>query len=169
MGKVVREKMTEQDIQLLYETVRIAHEAMEQGCHPFGALLSDEDGNILIKKGNRKDVSPCLHAEIQVMIEAGRRYSPDFLAGCSLYTNFEPCVMCTGAVYWTGVSRIVYGLTEKDLLTCTGNNDENPTFSLPCEEVLTRGQRYMTVVGPTENEALREAILKDHRDFWTEQ
>lgn len=159
-------KMSEKDIELLYETVRIAHEAVERGCHPFGALLADENGKILIEKGNNKDDSPCLHAETSVMIEAGRKYSPEFLAKCSLYTNFEPCVMCTGAVYWTNVGRIVFGLTEKQLLEFTGSHDENPTFSMPTEEVLEHGQKDIIVVGPTENEKLKAAIIKDHINFW---
>lgn len=73
--------------------MRIAHKAFENGNHPFGALLADNEGNILIERGNNKTDSPCLHAETSVMIEAERRYSPKFLESCSLYTNFEPCVM----------------------------------------------------------------------------
>ncbi|MGD1820901.1 MAG: nucleoside deaminase [Pleomorphochaeta sp.] len=166
MKKVIKNELTAQDIELLYETVRIAHEAVERGCHPFGALLADKDGNILIEIGNNKDASPCLHAETSVMIEAGKKYSPEFLSTCSLYTNFEPCVMCTGAVYWTNVGRIVFGLTESELLKQTGNHEENPTFDLPCDEVLEHGQREMIVCGPTSDEKLKEAILKDHLSFW---
>ncbi|MGD1823553.1 MAG: nucleoside deaminase [Pleomorphochaeta sp.] len=166
MKNVIKKELNEKDIILLYETVRIAHEAVERGCHPFGALLADKDGNILIEKGNSKDLSPCLHAETQVMIEAGKKYSPEFLESCSLYTNFEPCVMCTGAVYWTNVGRIVFGLTEEQLLECTSNHSENPTFNLPCDNVLEHGQRKMIVCGPTNDEKLKEAILRDHINFW---
>lgn len=166
MNKIRVEKMTSKDIELLYETVRVAHEAVEKGCHPFGAMLVDAEGNILIEVGNKIDDSPCLHAETSVMIEAGRKYDPAFLKTCSLYTNFEPCLMCTGAVYWTNVGRIVFGLTEKQLLNLTGAHDENPTFSLPAIEVLEHGQKDMIVVGPTEDEELKKAIIKDHLNFW---
>ncbi len=166
MPNIVLKELNELDIKLLYETVRIAHEALENGCHPFGALLADKDGNILIEVGNNKNASPCLHAETAVMIEAGKRYSPEFLETCSLYTNFEPCVMCTGAVYWTNVGRIVFGLTEEQLLSCTKDHNENPTFDLPCHKVLEHGQRDMVICGPTKDEALKEAILKDHLSFW---
>ncbi|MGH4038226.1 MAG: nucleoside deaminase [Sphaerochaeta sp.] len=166
MKKTKIQKMSEKDVAILYETVRIAHEAVERGCHPFGALLADKEGNILIEKGNDMHSSPCLHAETSVMIEAGSKYSPEFLKECSLYTNFEPCVMCTGAVYWTNVGRIVFGLTEKQLLELTGDNAENPTFSLTTEEVIERGQKEIVLVGPTDNEDLKKAILKDHIGFW---
>ncbi len=166
MNKVTIMEMTQTDINLLYETVRIAHEAVIKGCHPFGALLADKDGNILIERGNDKNASPCLHAELSVMIEAGKRFSPVFLESCTLYTNFEPCVMCTGSAYWTNVGRIVFGLTEKQLLDLTLSHNENPTFSMPTKDVLEHGQRKMVVVGPTTDEELKKAIIKDHIDFW---
>lgn len=166
MGKAIIKEMSDKDTEILYETVRIAHEAFEKGCHPFGALLADKDGNILIEKGNNIQDSPCLHAETAVMIEAGRKYSSDFLKMCSLYTNFEPCVMCTGAVYWTNVGRIVFGLSEKQLLELTADNSENPTFSLRTSEVIEKGQKDIILVGPTKDEKLKEAIIKDHLNFW---
>lgn len=166
MAKITNNELTQLDIELLYETVRIAHEAVEKGAHPFGALLADSEGNILIEMGNQTLSSPCLHAETAVMIEAGKKFSPEFLQTCSLYTNFEPCVMCTGAVYWTNVGRIVFGLTEQQLLECTADHDENPTFSLPSDKVLEYGQKDVIVCGPTKDEALKKAILKDHLSFW---
>ena len=69
-------------------------------------------------------------------------------------------------MYWTNVGRIVYGLTEKQLLELTGDNEENPTFSLTTEEVIERGQIEIVLVGPTEDENLKKAILKDHIGFW---
>ncbi len=166
MPNITKEELTKKDVELLYETVRIAHQAVERGCHPFGALLADKDGNILIEVGNNKNDSPCLHAETTLMIEAGKKYSPEFLETCSLYTNFEPCVMCTGAAYWTNVGRIVFGLTESQLLECTKDHNENPTFDLPCDEVLKHGQRDMIICGPTKDENLKKAILEDHLNFW---
>ncbi len=166
MGKAIIKEMGGKDIEILYETVRIAHEAFGRGCHPFGALLADKDGNILIEKGNNIKDSPCLHAETAVMIEAGKKYSPDFLKDCSLYTNFEPCVMCTGAVYWTNVRRIVFGLSESQLLELTGDNEENPTFSLKTSEVIEKGQKDIILVGPTKDNKLKDAIMKDHLNFW---
>ena len=74
--------------------------------------------------------------------------------------------MCTGALYWTGVLRLVYGISEKKLLGLTGDNPENPTFSLDCRSVIRSGQKTITVVGPVEDPALVEAILADHIGFW---
>ncbi len=169
MGKVRFEKPTEKDIELLYETVKVAKDAVAAGNHPFGALLADKDGNVLMTQGNNsRGGSPCLHAETNLMIRAGEAYSPEFLATCTLYSNFEPCAMCSGAMYWTNVRRLVFGLTEAQLLSLTGSHDENPTLDLPSEEVLEHGQKDMVIVGPVDDPALTEAIIADHLSFWKE-
>ncbi len=65
--------------------------------------------------------------------------------------------MCTGASYWAGIGRIVFGMSERRLKGITGNHPENPTLDLPCEVVLAYGQRKVEVVGPMlEDEAARE-------------
>ena len=56
--------------------------------------------------------------------------------------------MCAGAIYWTGLKRVVYGLTERDLKAITGNHPENPTLDLPCTVVFAAGQRQIEVIGP---------------------
>ena len=56
--------------------------------------------------------------------------------------------MCAGAIYWAGIGRLVYGLSEHRLRELTGNHPENPTLDLPCREVFGSGQRSTEVVGP---------------------
>ena len=56
--------------------------------------------------------------------------------------------MCAGAIYWAGIGRVVFGLSERDLLGMTGNHPDNPTMDLPCREVFARGQRKVEVLGP---------------------
>ena len=113
--------MTDTDKRLLRRTIQIAHEAMEKGNHPFGALLADKDGNILMEQGNEFQAGgSAYHAETLLLLKAAKKYSPEFLKQCTLYSNFEPCCMCTGALYWTNVGHLVYGATEKDLPLFTG-------------------------------------------------
>jgi hypothetical protein len=87
--------------------------------------------------------------------------SPDVLRKATLYSSAEPCAMCAGAVYWAGIGRLVYGLSEHRLRTVTGNHPENPTLDLPCREVFKSGQRATEVIGPmleNEAEALHEGV-----------
>ena len=65
----------------------------------------------------------------------------DVLAAATLYASAEPCAMCAGAIYWGGVSQVVFGLREGELRTLTGDDPKNPTLALPCREVFARGQR----------------------------
>ena len=159
--------MTELDLRLLRRTKEIAHEAMERGNHPFGALLADKDGNILIEQGNAfSEGGSAYHAETILLLKAAKTYSPEFLKSCTLYSNFEPCCMCTGALYWTNVGRLVFGATEKDLLKFTGDNEENPTFSLSSREVVSHGQKDIIIEGPVQDGAFLEKICRDHIGFW---
>ena len=159
--------MTVKDKALLMRCVEIAREAVKKGNHPFGALLADKDGNILMEQGNEfQEGGSAYHAETLLLLKAARRYSPEELSGCTLYSNFEPCCMCTGALYWTNVRRLVFGATEKELLLFTGDNEENPTFSLSSRDVVAHGQKEIEILGPTEDKALLAAICSDHAEFW---
>ena len=95
--------------------------------------------------------------------DAAKKLTAADLARCTLYTSTEPCAMCAGAIYWTGIGRVVYGLSERGLLDLTGSHAENPTLDLPCREVFSRGQRKITVVGPL----LEDEATRVHDGFWT--
>jgi tRNA(Arg) A34 adenosine deaminase TadA len=78
-----------------------------------------------------------------------------------MYSSAEPCAMCAGAIYWAGIGRLVYGLSEHRLRQITGDHPENPTLDLPCRKVFETGQRPVEVVGPLledEAAALHEGV-----------
>ena len=160
--------LTPRDLELLYETVAIAHRAMEKGNHPFGCLLADEQGNIVMEGENTvtTEHNDCGHAETNLMRQASMKFDRDFLSRCSFYTSVEPCVMCSGSIYWANVKRVIFGVSEQQLLDLTGSNPENPTMSMPCRNVFNAGQKEVEVIGPIEDAAWREAALTDHRSFW---
>lgn len=166
MGHVIEGALTGLDREMLFRCVEVAHKAMLAGNHPFGAIVADPSGRIIASFGNDRKDSPAMHAETKTLLEAGRVASLQTLSSCTLYTTFEPCVMCAGCMYWTGVGRLVYGLDEAKLLALTGDNPENPTFTLDSRTVFRHGQRTITVVGPVADPELETAILKDHLDFW---
>ena len=123
---------------------------MVDGNHPFGVILVDEKGNILLEQGNIEVTArDCTgHAETILMQRASQQYDKDFPANCTLYTTAEPCVMCAGAMYWGNVLRLVYGITEEQLLAETGDDPRNSTLSLDCRTVFSRGQKQIEVIGP---------------------
>jgi tRNA(Arg) A34 adenosine deaminase TadA len=105
---------------------------------------------------------PTQHAETVACGAVARLLEEAELAKCTLYTSTEPCAMCAGAIYWTGIGRVVFALAETGLLKFTGNDAENPTLDLPCREVFARGQRKISVVGPL----LEDEAAVVHEGFW---
>lgn len=157
---------TEQDFALLRRTIALSEQSRARGRHPFAALVADEHGNVISEAGNNSmppEGDPTQHAELVAAAKAARLRTPQQLARATLYTSAEPCCMCAGAVYWTGIGRVVYALSEHALLGLTGDHPENPTFSLPCREVFARGQRAVAVLGPL----LEDEAAAAHRGFWT--
>jgi len=144
----------------------VAKRARETGNTPFGAVLVDEKGNIIMEQGNAEgDLHDrTAHAERMLASRASQKYSPEFLWKCTLYTTFEPCCMCTGAIYWANIGRIVYGLTEKKLLEMTGSDDKNPTFNISSRTILAAGQKHIEVLGPFDE--IAAAVVEVHRGFW---
>lgn len=145
-----------------------AAEAKKAGNHPFGAILVDESGDVLLQAGNVEVTEhDCTgHAETTLMRLASKNYDPTVLWNCSLYTTVEPCAMCSGAMYWGNLGRVVYGIEERKLLELTADNPLNPTFDLPCRQIFARGQKNILVVGPAADETLEREIIALHKGYW---
>ena len=157
--------LSERDQLFLRRSIKLASQSRDSGKHPFAALVVDAGGNIIAEAGNDSlppDGDPTRHAELLAAALAARRLSPEQLAAATLYTSAEPCAMCAGAIYWCGIGRVVYALSEHKLLGLTGDHPENPTFALPCREVFARGQRHIEVTGP----CLEDEAAAAHVGFW---
>jgi len=153
------------DEHFLRRSFEVARRSMTHGNHPFGAILVDRDGQVLLEaeNGYMPAHDGTAHAERLLATEACRTLGADVRARATLYSSAEPCAMCAGAIYWAGIGRVVYALSEQRLRGVTGNHPENPTLDLPCREVFKSGQRVTEVVGPMlEDEA--EAL---HDGVWT--
>ena len=158
-------EVSERDLMFLRRAIELAAEARRDGRHPFGALIVNELGMIVVEAHNnavRPKGDPTQHAEMVACSDASKRFSEAELVRCTLYTSTEPCAMCAGAIYWTGIGRVVFGLPEQGLMRYTESDEENPTLDLPCREVFARGQRAIEVIGPL----LEEEAGKVHEGFW---
>ena len=155
----------ERDAHFLRRSFDVARRSMAHGNHPFGAILVNDDGKVLIEQENgyMPAHDGTAHAERLLATEACRTLPRDMLAASTLYSSAEPCAMCAGAMYWAGIRRLVYGLSEHRLRGITGNHPENPTLDLPCRDVFESGQRPTEVVGPLledEAAALHDGVWK---------
>ncbi len=136
----------------------LARQAAANGDHPFGALLV-KNGEVVLTAVNtvhsNRDVTQ--HAELNLVSQAGRLLGYKALSTCTLYTSTEPCAMCTGAIFWAGISTLVYGCSAKSLGQIAGN-----TFIVPSRQLLARATRSVTVVGPV----LEAEGVEIHQAFW---
>ena len=152
------------DLELLRRAIGVARRSRDAGDHPFGSILAGPDGAVLREQANgyrTEGGDRTAHSERLLSSWAARTHDSSFLSRCTLYTSAEPCAMCAGAIYWAGIGRLVYGLSEHRLRAVTGNHPENPTLDLPCREVFKSGQRPTEVLGPLledEAEALHEGV-----------
>src|SRR5215469_14872050 len=165
MSDTCRSETLRRDEHFLRRSFEVAHRAMMHGNHPFGAILVDARGNVLIEteNGYMPARDKTAHAERLLATQACRTLDAETLRNATLYSSAEPCAMCAGAIYWAGIGRVVYGLSEHRLRRLTGNHPENPTLDLPCREVFKTGQCPTEVVGPLledEAAALHDGVWK---------
>ena len=149
---------------LLRRAIGESRKAREAGNHPFASILVGPDGKVLMTQHNAymPDHDMTGHAERVLMTRASTSLPPELLRECTIYTSAEPCAMCAGAIYWAGLRRVVYGLSEKALKEITGDHPENPTLDLPCRTVFAAGQRQVEVIGPL----LEEEAAQEHVGVW---
>ena len=156
--------MNQNDLQHLRTAIQVAQNARNHGNHPFGAILVDENNQVLLEAENSVITgSDCTgHAETNLMRLASQHFPPEKLATCTLYTSTEPCAMCAGAIYWGNVQRVVYALSEVGLYEIVGPSPDQ--LVLPCREVFAHSQRHTEVEGPAlELDAEARAV---HAGFW---
>ena len=152
----------EQILRNLRRANEVAERAKRFGHHPFGCILVAPDHEtVLMEQGNVDTVN---HAESTLVRTAWSNFSPEYLWNCTLYTTFEPCVMCTGTLYWANVGRVVYGAAERRLLELTGSSEQNPTLDVPCRYVFAHSQKNVKVWGPVPE--LEAELVEPHKGFW---
>jgi tRNA(Arg) A34 adenosine deaminase TadA len=143
----------------LRESIDLSKSAVERGNEPFGAVLV-KDGVVVLRAENSvftgRDMTN--HAEMNLVKLAAQHYDAAFLADCTLYSSTEPCAMCAGAIYWSGIGKVVFACSESKLGEIAGIG-----LAVPSRAVLQTGARTVDVVGPTDLEA---AAAEVHQEFW---
>jgi len=150
------------DAAQLRAAIALSRHSRETGNHPFGAVIADASGAIMARACNAFRLDCTCHAEMNAVRIASAAAGGRSLQRATLFSSAEPCAMCAGAIYWSGIGRVVYALSERRLLAITGNHPENPTLSLPCRDVFSRGQRAIEVVGPR----FEDAAAAVHAGYW---
>ena len=108
------------------EAIRLSREAVKHGNEPFGAVLV-KDGQIVCTNENQihTEHDPTSHAEAGLIRRFCHETGITDLSEYTLYTSCEPCFMCSGAMVWTKLGRLVYGASNIELERILGNAGSN--------------------------------------------
>jgi len=152
--------MTQPNLRYLRYAIMVADRARQHGNRPFGAMLVSDRGRILLEGENTQvATSDCTgHAETNLLREASRCYPRKLLSRCTLYVNAEPCAMCAGAIFWSGVGCVAFGLSSERLSTLTQENTDR--LFQHCADVLAKGTHPVEVFGPMIEEEAEEVFKK---------
>ncbi len=132
-----------QDENYLRQAITLAHQARQAGERPFGAVLV-LDGKVVAEAQDQCSAlhDPTAHAELRLISAYCQKSGHFDLTGATIYTCAEPCVMCSGAIKWAGVSRVVFSVSQAMLQTFSGGRIK-PT----CDELVNTGGRHVEVCG----------------------
>ena len=152
--------VTQLDKDRILEVHKQTAEVIKKGNGPFFARIYDKAGNIVAEAGNSvvKDNCPVYHAEVNAIRCACANLETYDLApyDLSIYINAEPCIMCVGAIMWSGIKKVYYGVPSKDVERITGFDEGfKPNWH---EEFAKRG---IEVEGNIEVEA-GEKVLENY-------
>jgi tRNA(Arg) A34 adenosine deaminase TadA len=108
-------KIRKADREFLKRAVKAASEGIKKGGGPFGAIIV-KNGKVISEAYNEVVFSsdPTAHAEVLAIRKACEAIGSHDLAGSDLYASCEPCPMCLGAIYWSGISRVFYASGRQD-------------------------------------------------------
>ena len=140
--------MIKNDEYFMRKAINLALDARNAGNEPFGAILVKDNEIVMIGENEINTLSdPTHHAEIGLI----RKYCVENrifdLKELTLYTSCEPCVMCSGAMVWSNLGKIVYSVSHNQLAKIAGSN-----IMISSKEVFEKSPNYPVLVEKVLNE-----------------
>lgn len=102
------------DTYFMKKALQEAETAFEKGEIPVGAVIVI-DNKVIARTHNLTELlhDVTAHAEMQAITSAANFLGGKYLKGCTLYVSLEPCQMCAGALYWSQITKIVFGARDE--------------------------------------------------------
>lgn len=102
------------DEYFMKKALQEAEMAFDKGEIPVGAIIVI-DNKVIARSHNLTELlnDVTAHAEMQTITAAANFLGGKYLIGCTLYVTLEPCQMCAGALYWSQISKIVFGASDE--------------------------------------------------------
>ena len=152
------------DAEYMRQANRWAMTARVRGNRPFGAVVVSGTGEVLMEAYcNTTETGDCTgHAETNAVRQLSPKVSREVLARSTLYSSAEPCVMCAGAIFWSGIRRVVFGIDAVSLRVFRGELAEQRDAELSCRDVFAASPHEIECIGPV----MREESSAPHIGFW---
>ena len=163
-----RTDLNSTDTAFMRRANRWAQTARERGNRPFGAVVVSQAGEVLTEAYcNTTETGDCTgHAETNAVRQLSPKINPnisrDVLASSTLYSSAEPCVMCAGAIFWSGIGRVVFGIDAVRLRVFRGDVAEQKDAKLSCRDVFEASPRAIECIGPV----MLDECSAPHIGFW---
>ncbi len=156
--------LDERDARYLRDAIALSATARARGNRPFGAVIVSPEGEVLAEawKSNGETGDCTAHAETSAIRIARPRFQREQLQRATLYSSGEPCVMCAGAIFWSGIQRVVFGIDAQRLRVFRGERAEQRDAELSCRDVFAASPHPIDCIGP----ALVDESSEPHRGFW---
>ncbi|MBL8349107.1 MAG: nucleoside deaminase [Burkholderiaceae bacterium] len=134
------------DLGAMRRAIAASRQALADGNMPFGASLVAPSGALLwVAQNDQVTSGDCTgHAELVLVREVTRVLGAPALRGATVYASGEPCAMCSGAMFWAGVARIVFAASQADIIRTLGG----ATLPITCAQVLQGASPALRVDGP---------------------
>lgn len=139
---------------------RLLERIRTTNCGPFLAAVVDRDGKIIAEEANGVVATKCSHGHAEMLaIKAAEERLGTYDLGphnLVLYTTAEPCMMCAGGILWSGIRKVVFGVSTAKVESIAG-------FDEGIKEGWREGfeRRGIEVVGPVE-EACGEEVFREY-------
>jgi tRNA(adenine34) deaminase len=148
----------------LRQAIAWSRTARARGNRPFGAVVIGADGELLAEAYcNTAETGDCTgHAETNAVRQLSPVVGREALAQATLYSSAEPCVMCAGAIFWSGIGRVVFGIDAARLRVFRGERAEQRDAELSCRDVFAASPPPIECIGP----AMIEEASAPHVGFW---
>lgn len=136
--------------------IAASRDALAAGDMPFGATLSDADGQVLwVARNTQISTQDCMaHAETVLVQEVQHALGAQALQGATVYASGEPCAMCSGALFWAGVRRVVYAASTADIACTLGG----PVLPATAAQVLASATPVVKVQGGLQRDAAVQVL-----------
>ena len=134
------------DETLMRLAIQASREALAAGDRPFGAVLADRSGKVLhVARNTQFSARDGLaHAEVQLVREVEATLGADSLRGATVFASGEPCAMCAGALFWSGVARVVFAARTATITRLIGG----PSLPIQTAQVYVGAHPAPWVEGP---------------------